>query len=330
MSRFFLAGLIVVLSIVAGAQRRGSITPSSGTGLNVRVVYDGIHPAGEQLRVVLMSQGGGIVAEGFTDYRGEVRFNGLRSGSYRLKVSGAEIEGNAEQSFLIEPGLMFTSQTLSVTRKEAEQASSPAAGPVSASQLNVPEKAKNEFEKGQQLFEKQNLEDAIKHFERAAEIYPQYAAAFDMMGVVRASSSLSDAKPYFEKSLQADKDYFPAYSHLAKALLKEKDYVGAERLLSRAVSMNPRSAEEFFLLAFAQANQNKFDLAIQNSERTHQLPHDKYALVHFIAAESYSRMSKPAEATEQYSLYLKEAPQGPNADLARAKIQALQAQLPRQ
>jgi tetratricopeptide (TPR) repeat protein len=330
MSPIFLTGLIVLFSTLAFGQRPGSAPSSSSTDLNVRVVYDGIHPVGEHLRVMLMSQGGAIVAEGYTGDRGELRFNGLRPGSYRLRVSGAEIEAAVEQSFLIEPGMLFSSQMLSVKLKETEGRSLPAAGPVSASQLNVPEKAKKEFEKGQELLNKQKPDEAMKRFEKAAEIYPQYAAAFDMMGIVKASSSLSDAKQYFERSIQEDRDYLPAYSHLAKVRLKENNNADAERLLSRAVSMDPRSAEEFFLLAFAQAKQSKFESAIQNCLRTHQLPHDKFALVHFIAAESYSMIGKPTEATEQYSLYLKEAPLGPNADLARTKIKALQAQLPRQ
>jgi len=108
--------------------------------------------------------------------------------------------------------------------------------------------------------------------------------------------------------------------------MAEKNYADAESLLTKSSPLNPRSAEVLFLMAYAQSKQGKYDAAIRTTERTHQLDHEQFALVHFVAAESYSKLGKRDDAVAQYSMYLKEAPLGPSAEIAKKNIRALQAQ----
>jgi tetratricopeptide (TPR) repeat protein len=325
---------VVWVALLLGAttlygQRPGVPVTPSGAEISVRVLYDNSRAAGAQLRVLLTNQMGMIQAESFTDSKGEARFQAIRAGAYRLRVTGLGVEDTTSDTFVINPRENYSVQFVTVNRsKDQLEAEKAAAGPpISAAELNIPDKAKKEFEKGQELLQKKKVDEAKKRFAKATEIYPQYGAAFDAMGVAVSGTSLTDAKQYFAKAIEADKQFSPAYSHLAKALLAEKNFEETERLLTRSTAINPRSAEDLFLLSYAQVKLGKYELAIQTADRTHQLPHEQYALVHFVAAESFSKMGKRQEAVAQYSQYLKEAPLGPSAEIAKQNIRSLQAQL---
>jgi tetratricopeptide (TPR) repeat protein len=267
------------------------------------------------------------LGEMYTDSRGEARFGGIRPGVYRAKVSGIGIQATTGDSFVIDPLAMSSLQTVTVQRTADALADEKAAAPpISAAELNIPAKARREFDKGKELFDKGKIDEASKRFTRAAEIYPQYAAAYDMLGVMASHSSPAEAKTFFEQAIAADKSYIPAAAHLAKVYVSEKDFTDAEPLLTRTLAISPQATEALFLLAYVQAKLAKFEEAIRTTDRLHQLDHRDLALVHFVAAECYTSLKRPADAVAQYEMYLKEAPLGPSVDIAKKNISVLQAQ----
>ena len=320
--------LLISSSLLIAQRRPGPVGRSNGVEVSVRVVYENSRPAGEQLRVQLTNQTGLVVSEGYTDSRGEARFSGIRPGTYRVKVSGIGIQDFTGDAFAIDSLDVTSFQMVTVQRTQeaiaAEKAASP---PISAAELNIPAKARREFDKGKELFEKGKTDEAIKRFTKAAEIYPQYAAAFDMLGVIASQASPADAKTYFQQALSADKSYIPAAAHLAKVYVGEKKFADAEPLLTRTVAISPQAAEALFLLAYVQPKLTKYEEAIRTSDRLHQLDHRDLALVHFVAAECYTSLKRPEEAVAQYEMYLKEAPLGPSVGIAKNNISVLQAQL---
>jgi tetratricopeptide (TPR) repeat protein len=326
MLRSALALLLVVTATVAlGQQRRPPTNAGTGgTEITVRVVLENSQPAGEQLRVQLLTSTSIPVAEYYTDSRGEVRF-AVNSGSYRVKVSGMGILETTTDAFSIDSLAMSSFQMVTVKRTP-EAAAEKAAPPVSAAELNIPGKARKEFDKGRELLSKGKNDEALDHFKKATEIYPQYAAAFDAMGTIRSEASMPDAQKFFLSAIAADKQFRPAYTHLAKTYIAEKNFPEAERLLNVAVPLDPLSAEDMFLLAYAQVKQQKYDLAEKSAERTHQLDHRDFALIHFVAAECFAKTNRPAEAAAQYQQYLNEAPMGPSAELAKTSLKAMQDQ----
>jgi len=329
MFRSILVVSLLISSSLTFAQRRpGGGTRGSGIDVSIRVMYENSHPAGEQLRVQLTNQMGMTFGEAYTDSRGEARFGGIRPGAYRVRVSGIGIQDTMGDTFVIDPLDMASFQMVTVQRTpDSIAAEKAAAPPVSAAELNIPPKAKKEFDKGKELFEKQKFDEATKRFTKAAELYPRYAAAFDMLGVIASQSSPAEGKTFFEQAIKADKQYVPAAAHLAKIYVAEKNFNDAEPLLNRTLQVSPQAVEALFLLAYVQAKLAKFDDAIRTSERLHELEHSQLVLVHFVAAECYTHLHRPQEAIAQYQLYLKEAPLGPSVDVAKKNISVLQAQM---
>jgi tetratricopeptide (TPR) repeat protein len=328
MFRSILVVFLLISSSLSLAQRRpGPMGRSGGVEVSVRVVYENSRPAGEQLRVQLTNQTGATFGETYTDSRGEVRFSGIRPGTYRVKVSGIGIQDSASDTFVVDPLDVTSFQIVTVQRTQEAVAAEKAAAPISAAELNIPGKARREFDKGKELFDKGKNDEAVQRFTKATEIYPQYAAAFDMLGVIASQASPADAKTYFQQALSADKSYIPAAAHLAKVYVGEKNFSDAEPLLTRTLAISPQAAEALFLLAYVQAKLTKYEDAIRTTDRLHQLDHRDLALVHFVAAECYTSLKRPEEAVAQYEMYLKEAPLGPSVDIAKNNISVLQAQL---
>lgn len=323
--------IIVFLALSSGlslAQRRPGAGSRGGAEVSVRVLYENSRPAGELLHVQLMSQTNLLIAELFTDSRGEVRFPGVRPGAYRVKVNGMGIEETIGDTFEVTPLDMSSFQMVTVKRTEEAIAKAKAsAEPVSAAELNIPDKARRAFEKGVESIGKGKTEEGVKQLTKAAEIYPQYAAAFDALGVATMPTAPAEAKDYFSKAIQADKQYSKAYTHLARANMAENNFAEAERLLLLAVPINPRSAENLFLLAYAEGRLGKLEQALDAARRTHQLEHADFALVHFVSAEAFAKTGRPQDALSEYQTYLREAPLGKSADVAKRNISALQAQI---
>ena len=318
---------IPLLAAQSASRRAGTGVQRGGAEVNVRVTYENGRPAAALLRVELLNPASVTVAEGATDNYGVARVLGVTSGNFRLRITGIGIDEFNGATFYVDPLDSLNMQLVSVRRTAEAIAAERGSEAVSAAELNIPDKARKQFEKGERLLAENNPREAIKYFTRASDIYPQYAAAFDAAGIALSRTSPGEAKGYFQKAIDADKQYAPGYRHLAKSCLGDKQYPEAEHLLTQAASLEPRSAETLFLLAYTQQKQDKHEAAIESATRAHLLPHSDYATLHLVAGESYTHLRRIDEAITEYGQYLKEAPLGPSADIARKNIAALQAQL---
>jgi len=99
--------------------------------------------------------------------------------------------------------------------------------------------------------EVEGFRTALKHFERAIQIDPQYAPAhagladtYSLLGggsaqVIPSGEALARAKDSALKALSLDDSLAEAHTSLASVLLDEMDFAGAEREFRRAVELNP-------------------------------------------------------------------------------------------
>jgi tetratricopeptide (TPR) repeat protein len=318
---------VPMLAAQSPSRRAGTGVQRGGAEINVRVTYENGRPAAAMLRVELINPASVTVTEGATDNYGVARVLGVTSGNFRLRITGMGIEEYTGPGFYVDPLDSVNMQMVTVRRTAEAIAAERGGASVSAAELNIPDKARRQFEKGERLMTGNNPGEAIKYFNRASDMYPQYAAAFDATGIALTRTSPGEAKGYFQKAIDADKQYAPGYRHLAKAYMGEKQYPDAERLLTQAATLEPRSVETLFLLAYTQQKQQKHDAAIESASRAHSLPHPDYATVHLVAGESYTRLGRLAEAVTEYNQYLREAPLGPSVDVAKKNISVLQAQM---
>jgi tetratricopeptide (TPR) repeat protein len=323
MKQQFLLASLIFCSILVAAQRNNGF--GGRAQVQVRIAYDNHRPAGATLRVQLTTGLGTLVAESMTDTSGQVRFYNVTPGTYRIKVSGVGIEDAESDIFEILDIDPISFQHLEVTRtRDTRGNQAPSTGrPVSAYALNVPQKARDRFLKGMNLLKQGKKDEGMKSIGTATEIYPHYAEAFDWMGVASLPGDMPGAKGYFQKAIAADDHYLPSYTHLARVLMEEKAYPESEGIISKGLAMDPTSGENLFLLAYLQLLQDRPAESIQSATKAHAVAHGKFAIVHVVAGEAYLRLKDTGKAREQFNLYLQEAPNGDQAEQARAALKSL-------
>lgn len=305
------------------AQRSPSRPSNRGIEVDIRLTMEDSRSAPEQIRVLLMTTSGSIVADRFTGSLGNVTFSGIPAGNYRVKASGMDIE-DSETTFYVDANDQHHFETMQIKMKTTGQPSSNR-GAISAAELNIPEKAHKEFDKGIANMEQKDFGEAEKHFTKATEIYPQYGAAFNNLGVLAMRAGHNeDGKRFFETALRADGNNPGANVNFARCLIMEGNIPDAEQYLQKASTLAPRDAEPLAVLANTQMQAGQLDLALDNARRVHTLEHQRFTVAHLIAARILESKNRPDEAAAEYRLFLKEAPDSPKAENVRAALQSLE------
>src|SRR5581483_6990000 len=82
--------------------------------------------------------------------------------------------------------------------------------------------------------------------------------------------------------------------------------------------------EGYTLLAMSQLMEGIYTEAADNAHRVHTLGDQGYSVAHFIAGQALRAQRRVQEAMVEYEWYLRETPQGPNAENARKELAELQ------
>ena len=301
--------------------------PGQFGNVHVHVVYADNRAAGLQLRVRLMSGSGSTpVTENFTDEQGRAEFSRVPIGQYHVIVTGEGIEETESEEFEVDRRKM--SQDLFITVRSGREGDSNQMGPASSSvaavDLNVPDNARKEFDEASKAMAGQEWAKAILRLKHAIALYPQYAPAYNNMGVAygRMNDSAQEREA-LEKAISLNDHFVPAFVNLAKLSLRERDSVRAETLLESALRAEPSNAENMTLLAEAQLLNKHYEAAITSARSVHAIPHQKLAVVHYIAARAFEHENRLQDARAELQIFLIEEPTGARADDVREEIAKL-------
>ena len=314
---------------VAIAQRSGSGN-TEATQLHVYARYSNNQPVGPQTQVELINGSSVPVSLTFARAEGQAAFSVNASGTYYVRVSGPEIEATVSDAIYID--LHETSAVIFVTvhRKGDSAQTSPAAqanpGTTSANQLKIPSTARKTFDKALDALQCKDFRKAAQFFQKAIDAYPQYDAAYDNLGVAfMQMGQTKEAGAAFRKAVELDDKNADANRNYSRFLINDKQYAQAEQALKRVLMVVPQDPASLALLAIAEFQTKNYDEALQCALKVHQISDEGYASVHYIAGRVYELRQQPQYAIEEYETYLKESPQGPQAEQVRAALARLSA-----
>lgn len=322
--RIFLGFLWLALVSIAFGQM-GTVT--SDIELRIKITYENDHLVGNPLRVQLLNANGNMIADTFSDGTGQAVFNSLHGGNYKVRISGNGVAETVSDTFTVDQRDRYATEYVHVRAAETPDANVRAGNPISAVELNIPDKARKEFDKGTEAMGKSRWEDAEKHFTKATEIYPRYATAFNNLGIVAINENkLPAAHGYFQQAIKLDDHLASAYLNESKLEYNEHHLNEAETSLGRTLALDPTNVEAMVLMAASQLATGGVDQAIAYAHRVHTLPHEKFAISHIIAARAFEQRNRAADAIVEYQLYVQEAPQSSLVPGARNAIARLQQQ----
>jgi tetratricopeptide (TPR) repeat protein len=114
---------------------------------------------------------------------------------------------------------------------------------------------------------KPNLEKAEKELDKAVAEYPEYAAAWHMLGRVRLAKQNNEAaKEAFEKAIDADAKYLNPYDPLVRMALQQQRWGDAAEISSRLLKLNPHATEMQYFHAVAAFNGGDIEAAEKSAK----------------------------------------------------------------
>jgi tetratricopeptide (TPR) repeat protein len=199
---------------------------------------------------------------------------------------------------------------------------------ISAVRLSVPSKARSEYDKACSAFKKSKPTDTEQHARAAIEKYPNYPAAWVMLGQsLQAQGKLGDARDACSKPLTVDRTYLPPYLCLAGLLDHEKEWNGLLKMSDQFVGMGPsadmyacyyRGLALFHLEQLPEA-QKSVQQAIELDPQHHQ------PSLNFLSGLIYGRQGDVANATLQVQQFIKYSANPASKEQAKEYLAGLQA-----
>ncbi len=319
--------LLVFLMVWAGAQT-GVTQLKRQNPVRIRIIVSYADDMSAKVRdatVELMDPVGGSseMDKKLTDQNGQVEFNSV-TGQHRIRVT-ADGAYAYESDFMIAPVETFHTENIRMRRKQDVTALPEASKEtVPVIRLTIPEKARKEFEKGSKSISEEDWEQGRKHFQAAIDIYPEYDMAYNGLGIVcLRTKDTQGAEQAFRKAIELNSKFAEAQRNLARIMLSTRNYQEAASLLNQSLETDSENAWALTNAAYAELQLRRFHEAAAHALQVHPLPHQGLANAHVIAAYALDALGRKAESAEQWQIYLKEDPNGPNAKRAREELARL-------
>jgi len=175
---------------------------------------------------------------------------------------------------------------------------------ISLKTLAAPKDAKKAYEKAlKELGKKKvNLKKTSKELEKAVKIYPEFAAAWQLLGEVRLE--LKDqpaARQAFELAMAADSQYAKPYIALAMLEIDEERWEEAARLSGQALELDSQLIRAHYFFALANSSLGRLDIAEASALQVQRSSSAKrYPLTHYILGWILSEKGDFQAAAEEY------------------------------
>ncbi|MBN2337151.1 MAG: tetratricopeptide repeat protein [Acidobacteria bacterium] len=195
---------------------------------------------------------------------------------------------------------------------------------VSAASLLAPKKAKERLKRARKALEKGKDEEAESLLREAIAGYGAFGEAWLELGrLEQGGARYAEAREAYERALAGDPLYVPPYVALGWLNALERKWAEAADIIEKALDLDPVSfPEAYYVSALAHYNLGDYDQAGKRAEQTvlrdstYQFPK-----VHLIRANLFSLRRDTGAADEAMRLYLRHAPDAPEAELVRARLE---------
>jgi len=291
-----------------------------------QVRYDDQRPADH---VILRLRSDLVTAystETSTDIQGKFDFDGLPNSTFHLTIEG---QGFRPYDSFIDISMSKMAYEMITLRldKDPEAKPVPPEGPkgeVNVRIAQIPPGARKEFDLGRVRMQAHDVPNSIEHFQKAIGLYPNYAEAYQLLGVARMETgNLLDAEPELQKAIELEPKLATAYFALGVCRNQLAKYPEAEVALARGLELEPNSADGHYHIAEAYWNLGRWDDSEPHARKALALNPD-IAPAHVLLGNSMLRKRDARGALKDFREYLRLAPQGEFASGTRAAVERLQ------
>jgi Flp pilus assembly protein TadD len=294
----------------------------AGGVIDIRVRYANGSGGPRGIHVRLEAAEGGPAGDCITVDGGRCQFNVDARGVYMVLLKEHGFKDQSVRVELVGNSHGFASLDLvPVPGEQTEDNSdtSVAQGPKSVSvlDLSVPENARQEFQKGEDMLKEEKWADGISHLHKALKLYEPFPQAYQLLGSAYVQQQdWTNAKDALEKSIQLDSNSAPAQTELGAVFNQLKDYPQAEKALTRALTITPDAATAHYEITKTYLAEQKWQDAEAHAAKA-EAAMPTLAPVHVLMGNILLHKGDAPGALREFQEYLRLAPDGPMAGSAR-------------
>jgi len=257
------------------------------------------------------------------DAGGKFRFKKIEKGTYTLIVF---VPGVGETRKTIDVGPARAQKgRIELTLKLDESKMTPdRSSVVSMRELSIPKEALEEYQNASKKLGLRDIEGAVAHLNRAVEIAPQFAAAWNYLGTIAYQTKrYDDAEKYFRRSLEADLNAYEPLVNLGGVLVTLGRFDEAWKYNLHAVLRRPNDALAHSQLGMTYFGMGKLDLAEKYLLEAVRLDPGHFSHPQLMLAEIYIRTRQNSKAADALESFLKYHPDWPDATKMREAMSKL-------
>lgn len=255
---------------------------------------------------------------------GKFRFKRIVPGAYTVIVF-VPGRGETRKTIDIGPSVADKKGRVEIALRLDESKMTPdRSSLVSLRELSIPQSARDEYAKAARQLETRDVDAAIKHLNRAVEIAPQFAAAWNHLGTIAYQTRrYEDAEKFFRRSLEADAEAYEPLVNLGGVLATLGRYDEAWNYNLHAVLRRPNDALAQSQMGMTYFGLNRLDLAEKYLLEAVRLDPGHFSLPQLLLAEIYLHRGQKAKAANVLEDFLRRHPDWPLAEKMRDTISQL-------
>lgn len=337
---FFLLTLALLSFTATQAQSGGGID-QTGTGgrhtIQGRIYFPSGRRTDVRAKIRLDSYTNGTLTV-LSDPNGSFRFTSLNPGSYTVFVDlGEDYEVASERVYIESDGNTLSHDiplppvsrlyTVQITLRLKAVADPGKAGVVNAALAATPSAPRELYRKAMDSAKAGDNKKAVEQLEAAIAIHPNFPLALNELGVQYLKLKRPDkAAQALEAALKFAPDDFLPRLNYGIALAEIKSFPEAELQLRQALKKNDLSSVAHMYLGITLISIHNYPEAEKELLRSIALGGEHISLAHYYLGGLYWKKKQNKDAADQLELFLKLAPNSPEAARTRATIKDLRAQ----
>ena len=179
------------------------------------------------------------------------------------------------------------------------------------------------YERGIVLLKQFKYSEAKASFDQVLSQNPDHLNALYFRGRSQvALEQLDSAQADFERALQINDQFAPAYVGKAMVATGRKDFESALQHIAMAQFLEPENAEAFYQKGVVLGFQGKTDEAINSLKSCLEFQSD-HIYAHYFIGLAYNQIRRVDLAVEHLDKFLFLAPEAPEAEQVRRLLSAL-------
>ncbi len=310
--------LLLITAAMSAAAQHNAIGGAAISGA-VRTT-DG-KPVSDAQVEVRNAMNGQVVTSGYTSFNGTYQFMGLQNGSYEIVVTSGLSQ--ATDRVQLQGVEAMSNLTLPAPGGDTRAGD---AHTVSVAQMKVPEKARDALKKAEKAMAKRDLEEASRQTEKALEIYPQYAQAYSMRGLLKMDAGDYPAAAIeLEHAIELDVGYAMGFIILGSDYNQMQRFDDAVRVLDRGLALNPHSWQAQFEMGRAYLAKNDLAASLRYIDKAAVTGPKDYAPIHLVRANIMLAQKNYPEAMNELESFLQTDPNGVESEKARKVLGQMKA-----